>query len=598
MDRIKHYRTFAPPINAHAHICAPGNGAVYACENLMPELTCREAALSEDYYDYILTYSYLQQLTFRPQDCIQPIDPDAGCVYVSSTGTDGLLDIHRLYSYIPGLYGLMEPVAESQIQTIDLQQENILDLDGNGVLIGIVGTGINYESPYFRSRNGSTRIKEIWDQTDQSGTTPPDIAYGTVYSEDEINAALDSDNPSSIVPVSDSTGYGTYLASAAAATENESATLRGVAPRASLAVVKLKPAKRYLRELYAVKPDANAYQENDIMLAIKYLRDLANRLSMPLCICLGIGTSTGNHDGSSFLSRYIDSVSIGQRCIICGTGDEAAQRHHFQGNFVENVPYVDVEVRVENNPTGFWMELWGIVPDIYSISVISPSGEVVPRIPYQSGISTDYRFAFEGSELTVSYPITGEYVGNSFIIVRMRRPSNGIWTFRIYNYEPLYGQFHMWLPISEFLDGDTYFLASNPDITLTEPSCSGRCVTVGAYNIENNSIFIDSGRGFTLTNRIKPYVAAPGVGIPGITTSDILTYRSGTAVSSALTCGVCALIFQWTSVLGNSPNFSSSQMITLLILGAGRTPGRTYPSREWGYGTLDLLRTFENFRPI
>lgn len=564
----------------------------------MPEISCREAALSEDYYDYILTYSYLQQITFRPQDCIQPIDPIAGCVYVSNRDTDGLLDIQRLYSYIPKLYGLMNPSIASQPQAIDLQQENVLGLDGSGVLIGIVGTGINYGSSYFRNTDGSTRIKEIWDQTDQSGVSPPGISYGSIYTEEQINSALASDTPEDIVPVRDTHGYGTYLASAAAATENASGSFRGVAPAASLAIVKLKPAKRYLLDLFAVRPDADAYQENDIMLAVKYLRDLANRLSMPLCICLGVGTSAGNHNGSSFLSRYIDTVSIGQRCIVCGTGNEAASRHHFQGSFTANTDYIDVEVRVDNNPAGFSMELWGMLPDIYTVSVISPSGEVMPRIPYRSGSSTDYRFAFEGSTMTVGYPVTAEYLGNSFIFFRMRRPANGIWTFRIYDSDPLYGQFHMWLPITEFVQGETYFLASNPDMTLTDPSSASRSVTVSAYNTLNNSIFIESGRGFTLGGFIKPYVAAPGTEVPGITTDSALTYRSGTAVSAALTAGVCALIFQWTSVLGNVPYFSSSQIISLLILGAGRTPGRTYPNREWGYGTLDLFQTFENFRPI
>ena len=67
---------------------------------------------------------------------------------------------------------------------------------------------------------------------------------------------------------------------------------------------------------------------------------------------------------------------------------------------------------------------------------------------------------------------------------------------------------------------------------------------------------------------------------------------------AALTAGACALIFQWTTVLGNNPNFGIVQLSTLLIRGADRNPNRTYPNREWGFGSLNLTRTFDNFRPI
>ena len=40
----------------------------------------------------------------------------------------------------------------------------------------------------------------------------------------------------------------------------------GAAPEASIAVVKLKEAKQYLKEFYAIQEEAVCYQENDIML--------------------------------------------------------------------------------------------------------------------------------------------------------------------------------------------------------------------------------------------------------------------------------------------------------------------------------------------
>lgn len=586
----------------------------------MPENDCRNAALSNDYRDFLIAPEFLEEYAYEPQYCVQLIGRTAACIYLPVTDFPTLSMQTTEYTAIPKLYGLMEGEPSDQVRSIALQQEDYMELDGEGVLLGFIGTGINYESNYFKNSDGSTRIIELWDQTIQTGQPPTGITYGSVYTQDMINQALASDNPLSIVPSQDTIGNGTYLASVAAASENESGSFRGVAPRASIAVVKLKEAKPYLRDYYAIKNDAHAYQENDIMLAIRYLRDLAYTMSMPLVICLGLGTSIGNHDNSSFLTQYIDEISIGYRCVVAGTGNEANQRHHFQGSFnlsnssqisnlTSNIPpgtqnfptrenYIDVEVRVEDNSRGFWMELWGRAPDVYSIAVISPSGETLQRVPYRIDTGIDYRFIFEGSEISISYHIMGEYLGDPLILIRMTAPANGIWTFRIYGTNLTYGTFHMWLPISEFIEGQTYFLTSNPEMTLTEPSTSERAISVSAYDTQNNSIFLESGRGYTFTNLIKPYFAAPGVAIPGINLRDNITRRSGTGGSAALTAGSCALIFQWTSVLGNDPDIGIIRLSTLLIRGADRSPARTYPNREWGFGALDLNNTFENFRPI
>lgn len=565
----------------------------------MPDISCKEAALSEDFYDFLLSTEYLQPSNAMYGYCVQRIDPVAGCAYIPFRDIPPLTMHNSYYSSVPNLYGLMEGTVSDLARTIDLQQEDYLGLDGTGVIIGIIGTGINYTSPYFQREDGSTRIVGIWDQTIQTGVPPEGIAYGTHYSEDDITRALGNEQPLDIVPSTDTNGYGTYLASAAAASAHVDPSFRGVAPAASIAAVKLKEAKSYLREYYAIRDGAVAYQENDIMLAIKYLRDLANRLSMPLCICMCLGSSSGGHNGSSFLSRYIDTSSIGRKCVICGTGNEANARHHFSGQLSMDTEYTDVEVRVNNNSTGFWMELWGMAADIYTISVISPSGEVMPRVPYRvGGTGTDYRFTFEGSSLSVDYQIINDTVGTTLTLIRMLNPANGIWTFRIYGTNLTYGTFHMWLPITDFVHGETYFLASNPEITLTDPSASMRSITVSSYDPLSNSIVLESGRGYTLLGLVKPYVAAPGAAVPGISLRDTITRRTGTCGSSALTAGACALIYQWSYVLNNVPNLTTIQLGTQLIRNAGRSPGRTYPNRAWGYGTLDLDQVFEGFRPI
>lgn len=564
----------------------------------MPEPTCKEAALSNEYLDFIFSTEYPLTLGYNQGYCIQPIGSSSSCIYASSEIAPDFSIQNAFYPSVPKLYGLMEGTVSDLVRTISLQQQSYLGLTGEGVLLGIIGTGINYQSPSFQNADGSTRIAGIWDQTIQTGTPPTNIAYGSTYTAEQINEALASEAALSIVPSQDTNGLGTYLASAAASSENPDTLFRGVAPAATLGIVKLKEAKPYLKEFYAIPPGAAAYQENDIMLAIKYLSNLADSLRMPLVILLSAGTSMGNHNSSSFLAHYIDAVSVGTKCVVCGTGNEANQRHHYVNNLRENQEYIDVEIRVENNSTGFFMEIWNTNLDILTVSVISPSGEQLPRIPYQTTTGTDYRFVFEQSQISVRYQITGEAFLNSLTAIRMENPANGIWTFRIYGTNVTFGLFHIWLPISDFIEGETYFLASNPDTTLTEPSTSLKSISVGAYDSQNNSIFLESGRGYPVNGNVKPYFAAPGVSVPGVSLRGTPLKRSGTSSSAALTAGTCALVFQWAIVQGNDPTLDTTRLSALLVRGTDRSPSRTYPNREWGFGALNLENTFSNFRPV
>lgn len=45
-------------------------------------------------------------------------------------------------------------------------------------------------------------------------------------------------------------------------------------------------------------------------------------------------------------------------------------------------------------------------------------------------------------------------------------------------------------------------------------------------------------------------------------------------------------------------NLDASQMKNLLILGASRKTDMNYPNQEWGYGALNLYRTFEQIRQV
>ena len=137
----------------------------------------------------------------------------------------------------------------------------------------------------FGGGDGSTRILGIWDQTIQTGEPPQGILYGTEYKREQIDLALQSENPREIVPSYDENGHGTEIASVAAGSVlGNGLQFVGAAPDAEIVVVKLRQAKPHLKEFYQVPQGAAAYAESDLLVALKYLESYAISLVRPLSL--------------------------------------------------------------------------------------------------------------------------------------------------------------------------------------------------------------------------------------------------------------------------------------------------------------------------
>jgi hypothetical protein len=53
---------------------------------------------------------------------------------------------------------------------------------------------------------------------------------------------------------------------------------------------------------------------------------------------------------------------------------------------------------------------------------------------------------------------------------------------------------------------------------------------------------------------------------------------------------------QWAFKEQNMPTLSNEGIKNMLVRGAERSGDRSYPNREWGYGTLDVYHSFEILR--
>src|SRR5690606_35836436 len=125
-----------------------------------------------------------------------------------------------------------------------------------------------------------------------------------------------------------------------------------------------------------------------------------------------------------------------------------------------------VELRVGPNEIGFTMRLWGKPPNTYSIDILSPTGEYIPRIPARLGESRVIRFVFEQTVINIDYFLVESQTGDELILMRFQSPTEGIWRFRIYTNLDIDSSFHIWLPLTNFLGPETSFISSDPDTTL------------------------------------------------------------------------------------------------------------------------------------
>jgi len=560
---------------------------------------CKEAILSEDYADFIINSgNALDEITKIDGTCSFNLRENRFNVYVPISNLPKNFFQMFGYSAIPNVYGLLDIGSLEASGVLRVQNIPILQLRGSGVLIGIIDTGIDYRQEAFINSDKTSKVYSIWDQTiDSENSQPKGFYFGTEYTQSQINTALASQDPLSVVPSNDDNGHGTFLAGIAAGNRNEKEKFSGVVPDAEIVMVKLKPAKKFLRNFWRIPDGVLTYQKNDFILGIRYLEEVAKKADRPMSIIIGIGTSQGGHDEKGSLSSYISELAAQEGfSISIAAGNEGSSGHHYLG-FIQNENFVDnVELKVGENVSGFSMEFWGQTPSSFSISIKTPKGEFIPPIPQTIKETKEIRFTFESTTISVDYQLVEAQSGDQLILVRFTNPTPGVWTFQVNLKSNISLRYHIWLPIVNFLSIDSFFVQSNPEYTLTSPANTSIPLVATAYDYKTKVLYINASRGFMRNENISPTLAAPGVDLIGPSIPQGYKVDSGTSLAAAHTGGVAAILLEWGIVRKNYPQMSTVQIRNLLIRGASRENSIIYPSRQWGYGILDLYNAYNTFR--
>ena len=576
---------------------------------------CREAVISNDYKGFGLPNrgSDEEVRTLLNADCVRRVSDNLIFAYFYyPEPVNGGREFP--FGIMQKCYALLSEEELAASGVLQLRESPLTNFYGSGVLLGFVDTGINFADAAFRNADGSTRLAGLWDQTIErregeaafqtqeisgaSERTTADFAfYGREFRTEEINAALRTENPYEVIPSRDENGHGSALVRAAAASEQRTGRTPGqstgitaegagnpyggVAPLASIAMVKVKQAKPYLRNYYQIPENVFCVAEEDIIYGVEWLLSLADRENMPLVLCIALGSNQGNHTGRTVLSGYLDNVAqIPGVCVCTAAGNEGGSGHHFFGRVSGN-GYEEVEINVEEGETGFTTELWAVDPDLFTVEIISPAGEVIPRIQGRPTFNRQYRLFFEGGTVWIQSNLYDQSVGTQGIWIRFAGTPAGIWRIRVYAEGEFSKSFHMWLPVTPFLRKETAFLRPNPYVLICDPGAAREVLTFTAYNVAGNTLLPRVSYGYTADDRIKPDIAAPK--------GEEL--YAGTGMATAFGAGCAALVFESTFRNAVYVILDTKVMKRVFIVSAERD-GREYPNREWGYGRLDVYGVF------
>lgn len=502
------------------------------------------------------------------------------------------LAAHPSVEYIEKPKRLYFAVAQGRAAScIQPLQTARFDLRGQGVLVAVIDSGVDYTHPDFRNGDGSSRILFLWDQTG-SGIPPRGYNRGREYTKEELDASLRGETGP--IPERDDSGHGTAVLGIAAGNGRSSGgRYAGVATESPLIIVKL-----------GVPDPAGFPRTTELMQAVDYAVKKSLELNMPMAINLSFGNVYGSHRGDSLLETYLDNVAnVGRTVIVIGTGNEGNTGGHQSGTLVQD-QVTEIEFAVGDPETVMNLQLWKNYVDEFQVYIIHPNGRTVGPIGGSrgggntaavgergGGIASE-RYLLGGTELLTYYGAPSPYQPTQEIYIDFL-PQNtyidsGIWRLRLVPERIVDGRYDLWMPSAQALNRDTRFLQATVDTTLTIPSTAARGIAVGAYDSHRMAYASFSGRGNTLdTLRIRPDLVAPGVDIDTTAAGGGYAAVTGTSFAAPFVTGSAALLMQWGITEGNDPYLYGEKVKAYLRRGARPLPGfAEFPNPQVGYGAL------------
>ncbi|MFT5601372.1 MAG: subtilisin family serine protease [Flavobacteriales bacterium] len=523
---------------------------------------------------------------------------------------------------------------------VNAVQQGLSPLDtsytGQGVLVGLIDTGIDFLHPDFRTADDKTRILHLWDQAaGTNATAPAGYGYGRSWDSTAINAGSSTHT--------DPWGHGTTVSGAAVGNALANGTHKGVAPDAHIIMVESKfNASDWL---------------STVVDAVEYIYTQADFYDMPCVINASVGTYLGSHDGLDPYALYVDSL-INQkrgRLFVASAGNSGDwEKYHLHVDQTADTSFTWFEYNVGGFGGGscFW-ELWADTLDFQNLQYSIGADQIIGSHSFR-GKTLDYNVSANLNNLLVDSikNTNGDLIaevqmwaeardGQYLVQVYIPQPDSTDYLYRFETYGT--GAYDIWsvenygmgqlidtIPVTVPMSALTkYTYPDSLQSVVSSFQCSPHVITVGNYSNDsgyvnkfNNWIPNDVARGVlhhssskgpSRLGALKPEIcasgdnslsAAPLVRINDWTTNGIdsvLAYggmhmsNGGTSMASPIVGGVGALLLEKCATM-NQAEFRAAILNTTYT---DSHTGASLPNNAWGFGKLDAFAavTYTLFSP-
>ena len=465
---------------------------------------------------------------------------------------------------------------------------------GKGTVVGIADWGFDFTHPNFRNKDGSTRFIGIWNQGDEYDQKNK-YGYGRIISRQEINDALQSDNPFETInyypAINDSgTGsHGTHVLDIAAG--NGTVGAAGLASEAELIAVQLSTVVE--KETFSLG------EQGRLLESIDYMH--LNSKQKPLVINLSVGSHGGPHNGLTLIEQGFDRFleTNNNRALVQSAGNYFQARCHKSGRIKQGQEeklswFVNKKDATQNE-----LEIWYSGADEFKIEL--KHAKLNLPIECLTVGKTDIE-TNDGAVIGKIYHRKNEPNSglNHIDIFLYPDALPGLWTVNITGYKIKDGRYHSWIERDgSSLTSQSYFANNTESKSSTIGTiCNGfLSIAVGAYNDHIRSLPLApfSSSGPTMDGRVKPELVAPGYRIQAAKSSPRntsksrgeLTTKSGTSMASPFVTGALA------STLEEATSDVSIYDIRERLLNSLDT-SRAKNQNRIGNGYLNLEKLYKN----
>ncbi len=521
-------------------------------------------------------------------------------------------------------YHLCNDIARemSQFPTMTITENNYIGpaYTGNGVVVGMIDVGVDFNHINFLDKNGNNRIVRAYLPGDHSGTAPvidgKELPGSEYITPEQIQSLTTDDSTQMHGTHTTGTAAGSYLANG----------YHGVATGAQLVVCAM--------------PE-DSLTDFNIANSIKYIFNYADEVGLPAVINMSIGSQDGAHDGTSPLCQVFNEVSGPGRVCVVSAGNDGHMPISIRKTLAEGDSLATfLSNWYSREPMRGYSSMWSRSPKRHTVDIVVwdiLADTLVHRlnVPRDAELDSVYIVSSETDSVFAKY-----FTGELYFVCAIEEDNGNFHSIVETDYKSLDRSHYRIGIINKAPAGETlmgwsggmvvYSKASleswtggvvGQGCTVSDLATTDRVISVGAYCSNNTFVMMDgstktigrcnpgeiayfSGFGPDACNRMRPDLVAPGFDVASSVSRYVEAYKNpanivdnvnvdgeyypyglegGTSMSTPVVAGTIAL---WLEI---DPTLMPSEIKDIMaatcyhdsFVDAG-------PAKKWGYGKLDI----------